>query len=761
MPSSRAASPTCRDFGDPTNPVRLLQHHRAGPRHHRARSGHAARSRTPPATTCSTSSAPTAASAATSTSRVPRAPATPTPPPSRPRPSSACSAQDDPATVRRPRVAVVATRPPTVASSTRTASTTPTPPASPPRPSPPAAATTELASAQEFLASLQFDCSFADRLRGGIAFTAADYATLKATPDDHGGDRPGPARHAPGHPRPRRRLAPDGHGRGRRRARRRRWTAPTDHDHHHRRRPTSTTTTSSHHPGRPADPADPASAAPGALALTGTNVAAHDPARRAAAAGRRGRPRAGPAQGRARLMRLLARLVAVAGLVVAGGLALPGGAAQAAACTGTTGVTVVIDYGSSSSTLCAADAPQRGGGARRGRRRRRTSAQYPGRRLQDQQRPVQPDPASGCRRRAPTGRSSTPLGVARGPTAAPAWPTTTPLPAASIGFAFGSGGAPSSAPPAAAAQAGPSRRRSPAQPSPSSSSSKPPATTPKPAGTTPARPSSSGTAPARPERRRDRRRQHLGRLVGDQPGASRRRRRARRGHLDDTAPAAPRRRSRTERDQRRRGHGRRRGDAADSGSPDHPAGRPRPGRGWSAPARHTSRCVAEPPASEPVRAAGTPLSRHLHPVAWWVWAIGLAVACSRTSNPLLLLLAVAVASLVVAAKRGSSPWARAFRLYLVLGRVHHRAAGRCCTSWSGYKFGSTRLYPLPSVELPGITLLGPLYLEGAARRRRRGAAAREPDRLHRRGQRAGQPQAPAARPARAPCTRSARPSSSR
>jgi energy-coupling factor transport system permease protein len=112
-----------------------------------------------------------------------------------------------------------------------------------------------------------------------------------------------------------------------------------------------------------------------------------------------------------------------------------------------------------------------------------------------------------------------------------------------------------------------------------------------------------------------------------------------------------------------------------------------------------------------VHTAGTPLPRHLHPVAWWGWAIGLAVACSRTSNPLLLLLAVSVASLVVAAKRGSSPWARAFRLYLVLGGfiivlrvILHVAVG--------HKFGSTRLYTLPSVELPGITVLGPLYLEG-------------------------------------------------
>lgn len=42
----------------------------------------------------------------------------------------------------------------------------------------------ELALAQDFIASLQMDCSFATALRGGIAFTQADYATLKKTPTD-------------------------------------------------------------------------------------------------------------------------------------------------------------------------------------------------------------------------------------------------------------------------------------------------------------------------------------------------------------------------------------------------------------------------------------------------------------------------------------------------------------------------------------------------------------------------------------------------
>jgi energy-coupling factor transport system permease protein len=107
----------------------------------------------------------------------------------------------------------------------------------------------------------------------------------------------------------------------------------------------------------------------------------------------------------------------------------------------------------------------------------------------------------------------------------------------------------------------------------------------------------------------------------------------------------------------------------------------------------------------------TPLPRHLHPVAWWVWAIGLAVAVSRTTNPLLLGLGIGVAALVVSAKRGSSPWARAFGLYLWLG-VFIVAVRVVLHVLVGYKFGTHRLWTLPSVDLPGITLLGPVHLEG-------------------------------------------------
>ena len=40
--------------------------------------------------------------------------------------------------------------------------------------------------------------------------------------------------------------------------------------------------------------------------------------------------------------------------------------------------------------------------------------------------------------------------------------------------------------------------------------------------------------------------------------------------------------------------------------------------------------------------------RLLHPAAWWLWALGLMVAATRTTNPFVLLTIVAVAGLVVA-----------------------------------------------------------------------------------------------------------------
>lgn len=109
------------------------------------------------------------------------------------------------------------------------------------------------------------------------------------------------------------------------------------------------------------------------------------------------------------------------------------------------------------------------------------------------------------------------------------------------------------------------------------------------------------------------------------------------------------------------------------------------------------------------------LPRAVHPAAWWGWAVGMAVAASTTNNPVLLLLALAVVALVVAARRGTSPWARAFRLYLWLGLaiVVVRVVLHVLV---GLKFGTIVVLRLPEVTLPswaaGIQLGGTVYLEG-------------------------------------------------
>lgn len=109
------------------------------------------------------------------------------------------------------------------------------------------------------------------------------------------------------------------------------------------------------------------------------------------------------------------------------------------------------------------------------------------------------------------------------------------------------------------------------------------------------------------------------------------------------------------------------------------------------------------------------LSRPLHPLAWWGWAIGLAVAASMTTNPLLLALVLAVVWLVVLARRSDSPWARAFRIYVVLAVVIVLVR-LVLHVLVGVKYGDHLVLDLPAVGLPrwaaGINLLGPVYLEG-------------------------------------------------
>lgn len=106
--------------------------------------------------------------------------------------------------------------------------------------------------------------------------------------------------------------------------------------------------------------------------------------------------------------------------------------------------------------------------------------------------------------------------------------------------------------------------------------------------------------------------------------------------------------------------------------------------------------------------------RVLHPGAWWLWALGLAAAASRTTNPVPLLLIVLVSWFVVTMRRGDDPWAASyamfFRLALVVIAIHVVFQALL----SSQSQGLTVLFTLPELKLPtstGIKIGGVVTLE--------------------------------------------------
>lgn len=142
----------------------------------------------------------------------------------------------------------------------------------------------------------------------------------------------------------------------------------------------------------------------------------------------------------------------------------------------------------------------------------------------------------------------------------------------------------------------------------------------------------------------------------------------------------------------------------------HRPGSPRvaDGRGAPAPARPVRGAgVLRPPRADRANA--------LHAGAWWLWALGLATAASRTTNPLLLALLVAVAGYVVAARRSDAPWARSYALFLKLG-LFVIAVRLLFATFLGSPIPGTRvLFTLPEVPLPdwaqGVRLGGRVTAE--------------------------------------------------
>jgi energy-coupling factor transport system permease protein len=112
-------------------------------------------------------------------------------------------------------------------------------------------------------------------------------------------------------------------------------------------------------------------------------------------------------------------------------------------------------------------------------------------------------------------------------------------------------------------------------------------------------------------------------------------------------------------------------------------------------------------------------SRNLHAGAWWLWALGLAAAASRTSSPVVLGLIIAVTGLVVAARRSDAPWARAYNAFLKLALLVIAIRVVLQAVLSEGSQGATVLFTLPEVPLPeafaGIKLGGEVTAEAVLR----------------------------------------------
>jgi energy-coupling factor transport system permease protein len=107
--------------------------------------------------------------------------------------------------------------------------------------------------------------------------------------------------------------------------------------------------------------------------------------------------------------------------------------------------------------------------------------------------------------------------------------------------------------------------------------------------------------------------------------------------------------------------------------------------------------------------------RALHPAAWWCWAVCVALAAARTTNPLLLGLLLCVVAYVVASRRQHSPWSRSFGVFLRIG-LFAIAVRVLLFAVLAPASGAHVLVRLPQLPLPhwlaGLRLGGPVAAEG-------------------------------------------------
>ncbi|MGP2441274.1 CbiQ family ECF transporter T component [Streptomyces sp. JW3] len=104
-----------------------------------------------------------------------------------------------------------------------------------------------------------------------------------------------------------------------------------------------------------------------------------------------------------------------------------------------------------------------------------------------------------------------------------------------------------------------------------------------------------------------------------------------------------------------------------------------------------------------------------HPGAWWLWALGLGTAATRTTNPLLLGLLLAVSGYVVTARRPRAPWARSYGAFVRLALAVLLVRLLFTVALGSPIPGAHVLVTLPEVPLPdwaqGIRLGGRVTAE--------------------------------------------------
>ncbi|GAA2581668.1 CbiQ family ECF transporter T component [Streptomyces roseoviolaceus] len=105
----------------------------------------------------------------------------------------------------------------------------------------------------------------------------------------------------------------------------------------------------------------------------------------------------------------------------------------------------------------------------------------------------------------------------------------------------------------------------------------------------------------------------------------------------------------------------------------------------------------------------------LHPGAWWLWSLSLGTAATRTTNPLLLSLLIAVSAYVVATCRPPTPWSRSYGAFVKLALAVLLVRLLFAIVLGSPIPGTHTLVTLPEVPLPdwaqGIRLGGEVTAE--------------------------------------------------